>query len=192
MRYAMPKPELIGSTYYLRLRVPNDVAKAGKGSPITVPPVGGAMVTVRQSEVVKVSLRTKEAALAKQRFATVHASLLASWDAMRRGPISLSHKQCVALAGEVRNDWVNAFDDNPGEPEMWQQIQALDEVASTTQPPPSFAELLIGPPPPSHSNTDRLEGGRIGGFADVVLRRHSLVVDHASRMKLLSMIAQAM
>lgn len=26
MRYMMPNPELIGSTYYLRIRVPNDVA----------------------------------------------------------------------------------------------------------------------------------------------------------------------
>jgi len=110
MRYAMPNPELIGTTYYLRVRVPSDVAKAADRSEIAVP-VGDRIVVAKVGDVVKVSLRTKDAAEAKRRFTQALAAVESHWEAWRNGPSTLSHKQCVALAGEVRSVWVDILDE---------------------------------------------------------------------------------
>ena len=67
MRYAMPNPELINSTYYLRLHVPRDIQDVARGRTIHLP-VGDGTVQVSVGTVVKVSLRTKSAEVAKKRF----------------------------------------------------------------------------------------------------------------------------
>lgn len=78
MRYAMPSPDLIGSTYYLRVRVPSDVTDQAKGTAIAVP-VGDKTVTAMVGSVVKVSLRTKDGAEAKRRFTQALAAVEAHW-----------------------------------------------------------------------------------------------------------------
>lgn len=188
MRYAMPNPERHGSTYYLRVRTPGDVGEAAKGTLVAVP-IGDTTVTAKVGDVVKVSLRTKDAAEAKRRFTQALAAVDAHWEALRRGPSKLSHKDCVALAGELRAIWVSVLDENPGEAEMW--IQALQRDADATKPKPHpMAELFIGEPP-SPSNKRGLEQ-RFGGFADAVLRRRGLVVDEGTRSRLLPLIATVM
>ena len=87
MRYTMPNPELIGSTYYLRIRVPNDVAGAALGTFVTIP-VGDVTVTAKVSGVFKVSLRTKDAAEAKRRFTQALAAVEAHWRLLREGPVN--------------------------------------------------------------------------------------------------------
>ncbi len=77
-------------------------------------------------EVVKVSLQTKDPAVAKQRFTQALASVDAHWEALKHGPSKLTHKQFTALAGEVRSAWVKILDDDPGDPAMWQRVQTLD------------------------------------------------------------------
>ena len=121
MRYAMPNPELINSTYYLRLHVPKDVADKAKGTAVAVP-VGDTIVHAKVGTVVKVSLRTKEAAEAKRRLVQALPAIERHWDSLRKGPITLSHKQCVALAGELYSTFVEVLDENPGLPEMWKGV----------------------------------------------------------------------
>lgn len=188
MRYAMPNPELVGRTYYLRIRVPNDLVDSARGTMIAVR-VGSGIVTVRVGDVVKVSLRTIEPAEGKRRFTQALASVEAHWESLRRTPTKLSHKQCVALAGEMRRDWVEILDENPGDPRMWQNVQRLNAEALRPKPHP-YAELMVGELPPP-SNAFGLEE-RFGGFADAILRRHNLVVEETARARLLPLIAVAM
>ncbi|EAQ47714.1 Hypothetical Cytosolic Protein [Roseobacter sp. MED193] len=184
----MPNPELIGKTYYLRVRVPKDVAEAARGTKVAVP-VGDRVSTVSVKDVVKVSLRTSDAAEAKRRFTHALAAVEAHWAALKKGPVALNHKQCVALAGEIRRDWVAAFDEEPGSPSGWMLVQELDaDAAQLTQNPFERLAVRAAVKPP---NSKGLEA-RFGGFADVVLRRHGLIVDAATRVRLLPLIASAM
>ncbi|WP_299350230.1 DUF6538 domain-containing protein [uncultured Shimia sp.] len=85
----MPNPILIGRTYYLRVRVPNDVAEFARGTMIAVL-VGDKFVTVKVGDVVKVSLKSPDADEAKQRFTQVLAAVDAHWGgALRCGPARL-------------------------------------------------------------------------------------------------------
>lgn len=108
---------------------------------------------------------------------------------MRNGPTTLNHKQCVALAGEIRRDWVAILDEDPGDPIVWRQVQELDAEARRPKQHPA-AELMVGKQPPPNNKAGLEE--RFGGFADVILRRHSLVVDTQTRTRLLPLIATAM
>ncbi|MFD2172596.1 DUF6538 domain-containing protein [Rhodobacter lacus] len=87
----MPTPILIGSTYYLRVLVPSDVASKVCGTVVSVP-VDGVPRSVLIKGHAKVSLRTKDAAEAKSRFTLAHAALEEHWEMVRKGPKPLSHK----------------------------------------------------------------------------------------------------
>ncbi len=39
---------------------------------------------------------------------------------VRNGPLELSHKQTVALSGEVYRGFVERFENDPGQPEDWE------------------------------------------------------------------------
>lgn len=188
MRYAMPNPKLIGTTYYLRIRVPNDIVAAAKGTVVAVR-VGDDLVTAKVGEVVKVSLKTKDPTEAKQRFTQALASLDAHWEALKHGPSKLTHKQCVALAGEVRSAWVTILDDEPGDPAMWQRVQTLDAEAKNPKPHP-YSALAVGELPAPNNLAGMEE--RFGGLVDNILRRHCLIVNTETRSRLLPMIAEAM
>lgn len=104
MRYAMPSPVLIGSHYYLRVRVPTDVVDSAKGTFFSVT-VGKATVTSKVGDAVKVPLKTKDLALAKQRFIHVLAAVDAYWEALRRGSADSygkSDAMLPALAHEMQ------------------------------------------------------------------------------------------
>lgn len=184
----MPNPVLIGTKYYLRVHVPRDVLEVAKGTSIVVP-VSDEFRTVRAGSAVKVSLETSDRAEARRRFSVALAALERHWEALRKGPVSLSHKQCVALAGEVRAIWVEVLDEEPGPPEVWQRVQEADRLARELKPSP-FAQLLIGKRS-EPSNLAQLEH-RFGGMTDAILRKHGLVVDPRSRDRLLQQVSAAM
>lgn len=188
MSWTMPNPVLIGSKYYLRVHVPRDVSDAVKGTAVVVP-VGDGYRTIRVGAAVKVSLETTDRAEARRRFAVALAALEQHWDALRKGPVTLSHKQCVALAGEVRAVWVEVLDEEPGPPELWQRVQEADRLAREPQPSP-FAQLMIGNQ--SEPCTSAQLESRFGGMVDAILRRHGLVVDTRSRERLLEQVSTAM
>jgi integrase len=103
---------------------------------------------------------------------------------LRGGPLRLSHKDTLALAGEVRADFVHAFDEDPGDPEMWERVAEVGRAAIEGRLNP----LVI----PTPQTVETALEGRFGGFADVVLRRHNLLVDQDTRMRLLRHVATAM
>jgi integrase len=187
MRYAMPNPELINGNYYLRLHVPKDLATKAKGTTVAIP-VGDAIRYQRVGSVVKVSLQTKVAAEAKQRFTQALAAVEAHWDGLRRGPVKLTHKQCVGLAGELYSDFVRVSDDNPGPPDLWKQIRKWDEEAKTPRLRPIETLMVPNPKPSADWSIEE----RFGGFADIMLQRHKLQVDAASRWQLVLQIAKAL
>lgn len=101
MALRMPRPIAHASgVYHLNIRVPGDLTAKVKGTLVTLP-VDGAQVTVRPSDKVIVSLRTKDPSIAKARFSEAAQALARHWDALGLGPRALTHKQTVALAGEA-------------------------------------------------------------------------------------------
>jgi hypothetical protein len=78
----------------------------------------------------KRSLGTKDPVEAKRRHAEIHADVEAKWQALEsragieaaKERIELSHKQLVALAGEVYRDTVARHEDEPGDPSRWEAL----------------------------------------------------------------------
>lgn len=122
----MPNPELKEGNYYIRVHVPRDIAEKAKGTKVAVP-VGDAIVFRKVGAVVSVSLRTKLAAEAKQRFTKALAAIERQWEALRRGPASIPHKTLVALAGQHYRRGVGIVEDEPGEPTVWEAMRGLRE-----------------------------------------------------------------
>lgn len=183
----MPKPTLIGGTYYLRVRVPRDVLKTAKGSTITVH-VDNHLREVFVGDTVKVSLRTKDAAVAKRIYGAIHSELETHWEALRNGPQELSHKQSLALAGEIRQVWVDAFDETPGTEETWGRVLALNSRAAHGVFESGFGSLTV---PTDATVAEALEE-RFGDFVDVLLSSHHLIITKGSRKRLLQHVEKAM
>ncbi|MEL7378767.1 MAG: DUF6538 domain-containing protein [Pseudomonadota bacterium] len=193
MGLIMPTPTKIGDTYYLREHVPLDIADKVKGTQVPIA-VGGSVRWAKASGQVKVSLRTKDTKEAKALFSEAHASLQAHWDRVREGgpePVSLSHKQVTALAGEFAKVFIDGFDKEPGSPQRWDTVQAADDY--TKRGGAHAAAVALG----VNSNEQKEEWKaealekRFGALADNRLALHGLIVDAASRRRLITGIAKA-
>ncbi len=113
MALRMPRPITHASgVCHLNIRVPSDLAAKVRGTVVTLP-LGGAQVTVRPSDKVIVSLRTKDPSLAKARFSEAEQALSRHWNALRRGPVTLTHVQLVGLPGECYRASVAAYEADP-------------------------------------------------------------------------------
>lgn len=106
MTLVMPKPtkDKKSGIYYLRVRVPADL----------VGPAG-------RFEETK-SLRTRDPAEAKERFAQEYAALQRRWSRMRAEPSSIPLRQIVGLSARVYHRLMDSLHDEPGEPGIWQQV----------------------------------------------------------------------
>ncbi len=110
MALAMPRPFATKSgSYYLNVRVPNELREVARGRAVTLP-IAGESVTVTVSDKVYVSLRTKSAREAKERFQTALGRLAAYWDSLRIAPLALKPGEVKALAGESYRDAVKQFE----------------------------------------------------------------------------------
>lgn len=89
-------------------RIPKDLRPRLIGTAVEVP-VGDAFVPVRISEgtqAIRCSLRTADPTVAKQRQAEAARHVESLFSALRSSaPTSLTHRQCVALSGEVYRAW---------------------------------------------------------------------------------------
>ena len=113
MALRMPRPiSHANGVFHLNIRVPSDLIAKVRGTLVTLP-LGDAKVTVRPSDKVIVSLRTRDPSVAKARFSAAEHALMLHWDAVRRGPLPLAHKQLVALAGECYRASVERFETDP-------------------------------------------------------------------------------
>ncbi len=113
MTLPMPRPfEHKNGVYYLNVRTPADLPPDTAGASVMLP-VGDATVAVVVGGKVFCSLRTKDPAVAKERFTQAYAALTRQLDALRSVPKPLTHKEIVALAGEVYRDRAEHFDAHP-------------------------------------------------------------------------------
>ena len=109
MALRMPRPFAHHTgTFFLNVRVPSDLAPRMRATRVTLP-VADALVTVGVTDKVFLSLRTKDAALARARFVEAYGALVRHWEALRSGPKPLTHKQLVALAGDAYRERVARY-----------------------------------------------------------------------------------
>jgi integrase len=91
-------------------RIPSDVRSKAVGLKLAIP-VGeqtqGVILSAR-AQSVRLSLRTDDPAEVKVRLVAVDAYLENIWRALREdAPVSLTHRQATALAGELYRAWAN-------------------------------------------------------------------------------------
>lgn len=183
MALIMPSPVRINSTYYLRVRVPSDLPASAKGQAVTVP-VGDGFKQVTMTGFVKVSLETRDPRTAKERFAKAYAALQSTWQAMKDGPKPLSHKQTMALAGEIRAAFIEAFDENPGTPERWRHVLEENAAAKAGRLNPLTIQTL------KQQATDMET--RFGKLADTRLAVHGIILAPQYRQRLLMQVAEGL
>jgi len=91
-------------------RIPADVRNKATGLKLSIP-VGDqtqALIISPRAQSVRLSLRTDDPAEVKVRLAVVDAYLETVWRALREdAPVSLTHRQATALAGELYRAWVH-------------------------------------------------------------------------------------
>lgn len=144
----MPSPikDPKSGIYYIRVRVPADLTSS-----------------FGRAEVSK-SLRTRETALAKERFAAEYAAIQRRWRALRAVPEPLPLKRIVSLAGRVYQRLMASLDDEPGESEIWQQVSRLNKEAAGNE---RALEQWYGP------------------IVDEILLEEGIAVDQTSRWRLI-------
>lgn len=183
MSLVMPSPVLNGKRYYLRVRVPRDLLKLAHGRTVHLP-VAGVWQGVKVGSAVKLSLDTADAATAKARFGEAYAALLATFEAMGRAPAPLTHKQMLALAGEIRSAFIDPFDDNPGTPRKWANVLVAAGKARRGETHPFKITL----PETIAEDMER----RYGPLVDIKLAQKGLAIPADQRPALLDIVAKAL
>ncbi len=174
----MPSPYKHPSTgiYWLKQRVPARLVGTAKGKSVTVT-VDGLPSVVKVGEYIKVSLRTKDAALAKQLSHEAQAEFNKIWVSFDAGPVRLTLKQITALAGEMYHLIRSVLEDDPGEAAQWaQRRRERDELEAKRKASPAAA-LMIGAP-----SVD----ARLGSWVDGALAQKQLRVDDETRQRCLA------
>jgi len=185
LKMASPWKDPKTGTFYLRVRVPSDLVTKVKGQTISLP-VGGATIRVKAGESVKVSLRTRDPREAKAWFATTLTALNAYWEAVRKGPKKLSHKEAVALAGEIYRTFVETFGEDPGSYERWADVLEVNEQAKAGGY--GRGALMIG----HQAKVKRSMEDRFGAMTDALVRSKGLVIDGESRERVLIEVSKGL
>lgn len=118
---------------------------------------------------VKQSLRTKDPAEARERYAKKAAEVAATWKALRSEAVNLSHKQIVALSGIAYRELIDLLADEPGETSIWDEVLRLHKEAGEA----GLLEQWFGP------------------TVDDLLLRQGLKVLPESRDRLLNEVSKA-
>jgi integrase len=174
-----------------RKRLPADIAAKGIiNLTFTLPAFEGhpeVLVSVRAKGTVKLSLRTNVAAVAKARTGAVLEQLERQLQAHRSGPKPLTHKQTVALAGQLYFAFADSLEDNPGPGGRWVHVEEVNAKALAGQY--GTASLMIG------TKVDKTLASleqRFGPLVDAILAKHAVVPDATSRATLLREAAKQM
>jgi integrase len=152
-------------------RIPSDVRSKATGLKLSIP-VGGqtqSVIISPRAQAVRLSLRTDDPTEVKVRLAQIDAYLENVWRALREDtPVSLTHRQATALAGELYRAWADgvgreratAIVHTPGvgwqrEPNThvssgewdailgrWEKMGSFDEIGSADDP--SVLEKPLG------------------------------------------------
>jgi integrase len=204
MALAMNRPYATKQgSYYLNVKVPLALRLLAKGQRVSLP-VAGEHHTVVVGEKVVLSLRTKEAKVAKERFPLALKALNAFFETLGQPPQALSRVQARALAGELYREAVSDIDHDDAladEVEAYRdefraatdhyQGQGADEklaeLEAAIEMHDERAMLAWGLKhgDPLLSREELLEG-YFGAMLDEKLAQYHLRIDAGSRQKLLN------
>lgn len=176
MVLSMSRPQLHPRTgvYCLRKRVPADL----------VPMIGRKEITL--------SLRTKDPAEARARYARELAKLEQRWAGLRAGPRSLTEVEAHALAVTVHEAWLTRHRANPSEQDLWR----IDLAARLwVPPPPASAQALLDDLRHPTIDWDRRRVREMEawceGQAASLIEEHGLGADEIGRKRLARAVAAA-
>ena len=196
-------------------RVPRDVVERVRGRFVVFefPSLKGepaSMVSTTLGEVVSFSLRTANPEVAEARRALAIAHLERVYDSARNGPRKLDQIELDALAGAAYQLIVQQFERNPGTPDRWAAFKAftraikegrinrapairvdgtLDEVDEARA---VFGDdLTTGIDALPRSEHPAGYEARFGTIVSWVLTKHGCEVDAATRLELLTLVADA-
>lgn len=160
LRMSRPRKNPHG-TYYLIQRVPKD------------------LVHVEGRSVIKLSLRTKEPSIAKEKHAAALAEMSKRWAALRQGPTALTERRAHELAEPLHDYYVSQFMDYPSFRHMWHEELYLR----------LWTENVEGAFDESAESTANLYSMLLYGMrdfcfdqADACLKKNGLIVDGIGRM----------
>ena len=202
------------SPYQFLMRVPLKILARVKGRtlPISLPPSGEeepVLVSAKIGDLVKFSLRTRDLNVAKAREAVARSELHKLFNAVGRGPTTITYRQMVGLAGIVYRLFAETFGENPGRPEKWAAWKAFNRAAGegriisapSVQAEPfdevEAAKNRFGTDLTTGINslpcTETVDGleSRFGEITNWVLAHHDLEVDEEARKALLVEVYKA-
>lgn len=214
MALKMPGPiELGNGVFHLNIRVPKDLVTIARGAKIALP-VGDRSLTVTIGDKVIVSLRTKDRALARERFRQAEAAVRDHWKRLRSAPQTLSHRQIVALAGEAYRDVLQQaeadFDADRHDRNEWTYQHHVRTLCERNGWSPEKAHQMLMLMKPNgleimailaEANIVAGEVGAVtyedacekivGDYADQLLGRLGINLDETARKRLLKEIGRA-
>lgn len=133
----MPRPTRRRGTdcFWFRRRVHKGERPFVLGRPLVVrfpatanDPAFSAHVA-RIGNEINFSLRTRDRATAEARHGIAMATIRSYFRSLKEGQRQLTHQQIVALSGEIYRLFVNRFQENPGDPETWAAVKAMNRAA---------------------------------------------------------------
>ncbi|MEI9901006.1 MAG: tyrosine-type recombinase/integrase [Hyphomicrobium sp.] len=178
MPLAMTRPTKRGdsSSFQFKKRTPAALLTAKKGERLTfdLPSTTGEQIRVSATvgPILKLSLRTRDNDLAKQRCAAVNSQVDQLLAALSGGPRRLSQREVVALAGMKYREAIARWEDDPGPASAWEHLR--DGYAGI--PSEDLASLE------DHA----------GFMVDDILAEQRLIVDADTRHRLLLAVRDAM
>ena len=203
----------------MQKRVPKAVlARAqGRSYPLTLPAFGSTpeyVVQIKLAPLIKLSLRVRDPAAAKMRVGAVTSQLERIFASILHDAVELTHKQTVALSGEIYREVVSLFEHDPGSVEDWEAWKGFNWAAmrgSVPNPPTiswreiaserqtAFDTFGVSQGKPLLDVIENLPIGddersleiRFGLIASWVLAKHGLEVTPRSRLALLRQVAEA-
>jgi integrase len=188
-----------------RQRIPRDVLDKARGQTVAVE-IDGRQVSFRigpTAQVVKFSLRTSDQTLARSRHRAV-AEHMSNWfDTLRTGVTTLTHRQTVALAGELYRDIIAASADEPlivedtSRPVGFAAAIYRDLITAFTDEPMIADGTMLTPD--MYDNIGEMITGEnpygvvldLSGAVDDLLARRGLTLDPVSRQKVVDQFNQA-
>ncbi|MGD0636294.1 MAG: DUF6538 domain-containing protein [Beijerinckiaceae bacterium] len=215
----MPRPVARKTgVYHLNVRVPADLTHQVIGSLVTLP-LAGSVISIKANDKIIMSLRTKDMNVARTRFVEAYGALFHHFEALRAGPKPLTHRQIVALAGEASRSRAGKFDAAPvdvvdgviqdretfaaavegwrdneeGERTVpYEEARFLAKIQRPYGPQLLALETMADVQNEYVSITlDQALQDLFGTEADLILAQHHLVIDGASRKRLLLEIGKA-
>lgn len=165
LRMTRPHKRSDSSFLFYRKRVPDDLrAIIGKTE-------------------IKISLRTRDPVEAKIAHAKVAAEVEARWARLRRGVISVSQKQAVAMAGEIYRELLVTYEENPGEPGDWKGSLLIDW--GFLRPEKNIKVHMMGmAPDESQKLYEKMRLNRHGRIVQDYLDRNGYRVDSESLIRI--------